>query len=270
MSTAESSSPKDKAIEWNTTVTMPTCMIERFDGQDYAIWARLMKNILKERKLWKYIDEKANIENYKEEEDEQALAEIQFTLSKLQMRLMIHSKTAYDMWKQLKDQHQHTSESNQMYLRNQLFGLKIKPDERMQEFINRINEMSDQLSALSDEKVPDKDKVLVLTRGVPNTYRNLVTAMHEAGRLGDYKHVTNSLINEEASQNESNIDTNTIEEKAFYSNNRGRNNQGGNRARNNFRGRSYNHGGQNQGGSTYRFDGNCNFCGIYGHKEFEC
>ena len=71
--------------------------VEKFDGKDYTIWVIHMKNILRERKLLKYVEGDA-IQNYDEEEDKQALAEIQFMLSNGQMRHVMHCTTAKDAW----------------------------------------------------------------------------------------------------------------------------------------------------------------------------
>ena len=44
-----------------------------------------MRNILRERRLLKYIDSLGDINEYNEEEDQQALAEIQFSLGNSQL-----------------------------------------------------------------------------------------------------------------------------------------------------------------------------------------
>src|SRR4051812_30538934 len=102
------------------------------------VWSIHMKNILRERKLLKYIDTKTNIENYDVDEDAQALAEIQFTLTNTQMRLVTQSTTAHDAWTRIKEKHQHTSKSNRMFVKNQFLSMKMKDKESMNDFIMRI------------------------------------------------------------------------------------------------------------------------------------
>jgi hypothetical protein len=98
-----------------------------------------------------------------------------------------------------------------------------------------------------------------------------VIAIQEAGKLDDYKHVTNSLINEETRRNEKkNPNENDYGEKAFYSKGKDRGNHrgsGGNYQ--NERGGSNSRYDQNNRNQS-KFEGNCNYCGIYGHKEIEC
>ena len=97
--------------------------IEQFDGKDYAIWSVHMKNILRERNLIKYIEGNADILNYSEKEDLQVLAEVQFTLNKTQMCMVMKWTRAYDAWCILKYKHQQSSTSNLVFLKNQFYSL---------------------------------------------------------------------------------------------------------------------------------------------------
>jgi hypothetical protein len=233
------------------TTLAPGRSIERFDGQDYAIWAIHMKNILRERKLLKYINTRTDISNYDEDEDAQALAEIQFTLANSQMRHTIHCETTHDAWEKLKAKHQQSSKSNRIFLKNQFLSLRMKTDETINDFVSRVDNLADQLTALSVEKVDDEDKSLVLTRGVHESYSNVVIAMQESDKLDNYEHVVTSLTNEETRRKENDIDE--VNEKAFYSSSRG------NRDQNN-----------KDESNKPRFEGTCHYCGKRGHKKFEC
>jgi gag-polypeptide of LTR copia-type/Integrase core domain/GAG-pre-integrase domain len=232
-----------------------------------------MKNILRECKLLKYID--ANVESYVTEEDEQALAEIQFAMTSSQVRLTIQSTTAHDAWERIKAKHQHASKSNRIFLKNQFLGLQMKEKETITEFISRVDDMAEQVTALSEEKVTDEDKSLVLIRGVNDSYKSNVLAIQEGDKLDNYEHVTTSLLNEEMRRNEKsgNNNNNGKQENAFYTN-CGRNNYGrynrGHRGRNNYN--NYNNQGNNDQSnqSTTKFEGNCRFCNKYGHKEIDC
>ena len=171
--------------------------IEKFNGTDYPLWSLLMKNVLRELELAKYIGIATTDANYKKNEDEQALAEIQFALEKPQLRAIMTCKTTKEAWDKLKAKYLHSSESNLVFLKNQFLSLKMKSDETIQEFIGRIDEMAERLSALGDE-VKEVDKALILTRGVPDSYKMTVVALQESNNFKDYEHVTNSLLNEES------------------------------------------------------------------------
>ena len=191
-------------------------MIEKFNGQDYAIWARHMENILMECDLSKYLNKHDDITDYKEGEDRRALAEIMFTLDKSQMRLVLKCQTANEAWEKLKAKHLHSSESNRIFLKQQFFGLKMKENETMQEFIARIDEMADQLISLDVNDINDESKTIVLLRGVPESYNTSVIVQQETNKLNDYEHVVNSLINEETRRNEKkNPSKDESGEKAF-------------------------------------------------------
>ena len=191
--------------------------IKRFDGDNYAIWRIYMRNILEERLLLKYIEDRA-ILDYALSDDQQALHEIQFTLSDSQMIQVMDATTAKEAWDKLKEVHLHSSASNRIHLKQQFMGMKMKPDEGMQDFINRINETAKQLTSLSMEAVKDEDKALILIRGVPRRYDTLVVAMEEAGKIDDFKHVSRSFLNREMTlkEKEEDYDDVSASETAFY------------------------------------------------------
>src|SRR5262249_61912804 len=94
--------------------------------------------------------------------------------------------------------------------------LEMKSNESIQDYANRVDELANQVNSLTTtpaDSIKDEDKVLALTRGLPEVYNIVVAAMRESGKLSDYKHVVTSLLNEETrlSGNNDNYD-----EKAFY------------------------------------------------------
>ena len=90
--------------------------IKLYDGTGYAIWSVHMQNILREKKLLNYLAPCVQIKEYKDEEDKQALAEIQFMLEDNQMRTVLHCDTANATWEKLKSKHIQVSEANQIIL----------------------------------------------------------------------------------------------------------------------------------------------------------
>src|SRR5947207_3028683 len=80
-------------------------IIDRFDGKDYAIWALHMKNLLREKKLVKYVDRMLakGQSGYIKADDEQVLADIQFTMDNMQVKLIMYCKTALEAWEKLRE-----------------------------------------------------------------------------------------------------------------------------------------------------------------------
>src|SRR4051812_30867605 len=100
-------------------------------------------------------------------------------------------------------------------------SMKMRSDERMQDFINQINETVKQLMSLSatGDAVKDEDKALILIRGVPRCYNMLVVAMKEAGKIDNFKHVSRSFLNQEMTLMKKEEDYNddaSMSEIAFY------------------------------------------------------
>jgi hypothetical protein len=136
----------------------PSRSIKTFDGQNYAIWAIHMKNILRERKLLKYIEPRANINNYDAESDLQAIAEIQFTLGDTQIQLIMNCDNTHDAWETLKSNHTNKSESNLVYIKQQFLSMKMKDSDTIKTFAAQINNTAEQITSMSGEKVSNLDK----------------------------------------------------------------------------------------------------------------
>lgn len=263
--------------------------IQKFNGTDYMLWATLMRNILTERDLVQYIQPSNRIMEYNEKEDQQALAEIQFTLDRIPLRSVIRAKTAYEAWITLKQDHEHSSKSNHVFLKNRFYGLQMTDKETIKEFANRITELAEQLENISGTVVPDEDKAIVLMRGIPEIYHSVIVSMQESGNTDSFQHVVNSLLNEESHLNEGRGESSNSSNQALYSNMRGRGQMRG-RPQMRDRGQSQ----RGQGGRPFQnrnfqagnrniqqtdnrnqqsqqsFQGNCHQCGKYGHRVSEC
>ena len=205
-----------------------------------------MKNILRERKLLKYIELRANIDSYDAESDLQAIAEIQFTLGDSQIQLIMNCETTHDAWETLKSNHMNRSESNLVYIKQQFLNMKIKENDSIKMFAAQINNMAEQITSMSGEKVSNLDKLLILTRGIPEKYRMKISAMEEMNKLSNFEHVVTSLTNEETRFNEKkkggdNLNT----ESAFYSLTRGHGRGRGNRGNLGNRGGNYSQNSEN-------------------------
>ena len=139
--------------------------------------------------------------------------EILFTLSDSQYSLIVNATMANKVWEILWKHHQNKDVSNCLNLRAMLLGICKNDGETIHKYIIQFNDLINQINALSDpnDKIKDIDKALILMRGLPATYKVVITAMRQTGKLADYEHVTMSLINEEASLQDENNDA-----KAFY------------------------------------------------------
>jgi hypothetical protein len=179
---------KDKASESSSSTTsttintiVPNRTIKTFDGSNYSVWAKCMRNVLTERDIDKYLDKRETISNYNEREERQALFEIQFVLADTQMKQVINCQMAYDTWEKLKTIYQHTDKSNLLFLKLQFLGLKMKDGERIHEFVRRIDEMADKIACMSEEPSNDEEKAIILTRGVSAKYHMTVIVIMQTG-----------------------------------------------------------------------------------------
>ena len=71
----------------------------------------------------------------------------------------LENATAHALWKQLCQHHERDSTVSRLQLRNMLLHDKLKPNERVNEFISRIVKVSEQLKLIG--KTPDDDELLL-------------------------------------------------------------------------------------------------------------
>src|SRR5262249_32293053 len=146
--------------------------------------------ILMEKGLLTYLKEKATIQDYKENDDVMALAEIQFTLTDSQMIHTLECATAYEAWEKLKSRHLHASKSNRIFLKQQFHSLTMRSGQSLEDFIKEGDLQAKNLRALG-EALSAGDQSLALICGVrPAELYNAVTVfLLEGTKLDDYGYV---------------------------------------------------------------------------------
>src|SRR3954469_21326438 len=138
----------------STTIAAPAIMMSRrtteeFDGNDYAIWAMHMNNILDEFGLSEYLNNQDTINNYDPTKDRKARAEILFTLSNSQARLVINTTTAKEVWDTLRAHRLYSSSANRLHLKAQLLSMKMREREMIREFVGRVDDLVNKINSLS-------------------------------------------------------------------------------------------------------------------------
>jgi hypothetical protein len=82
------------------------------------------------------------------------------------------------VWLKLESQYKLKSLTNKLYLKQQLYGLKMAEGSDLSQHINMFNQVIGNLKRV-DVKFEDEDKVLMLLNSLPTspTYENLVTTL---------------------------------------------------------------------------------------------
>ena len=220
-----------------------------------------MKLVLGENELSDYWKLTSEIQDYDKKKDDKALREILFTLHDEQLDLVTEATTAHGVWEILRKNYQNKDAANVLNLTHVLYNIQKDDSETIREYITRFNSLVNQINAISklNKRISGTNKAFMLMKGLPESYDMMCMVLRQNGKMSDYEFVTTSLISEEANKK--------TDDKAFYTSGQ-RGTQRGNR-------RANRHGNQRARGTgrsqqSHKFDGNCNYCVKYGHKEQDC
>ena len=86
--------------------------------------------------------------------------------------------------------------SNKLYLKKQLYGLRIKEETAVLEHLNFFNKVISKLLAV-DVKIDEEDKALILLSSLSESYDHIVTTMLYGKETFILEEVTSTLLSNE-------------------------------------------------------------------------
>ncbi len=163
-------------------------------------------NFLKARKLWKLclgtetLPPQAPAQQAEDFEVRTAriLSILGQTISNEHLHLIAAQNvtTPQQAWDALVGQFERPSLSNKMSLKSQLFGLKMKPDQSVDDLLRGLSNLVERLAALG-APVDEQDQVVILLRSLPVGFESLTTAYMAKGEVR-MAELREALINHEA------------------------------------------------------------------------
>ncbi|UYV68325.1 hypothetical protein LAZ67_5003884 [Cordylochernes scorpioides] len=230
--------------------------IEKLNSENYETWKMQMKMILIHSELWDYansirIKPETEVESSEwEKNDQKALATIVLSLSPSEIIHVKRCKTSAEAWKLLNEVHQPKGPATKVFLTKQLILLKMKPNERMQDYLNKFSSLADKLSEM-DAQVPEDFLSILLLCSLPESYEGFRTAIETRDKLPNFETLKVKMLEEAIRQTELDGTTDS-EEKVFL----------GNSERKPFSSTSK--------PKPKGFPFSCHFCGKKGHKAADC
>ena len=89
---------------------------------------------------------------------------------------VMDKKIIKGLWTRLEMLYMMKSLSNKLYLKKQLYGLRMKEGTIVLEHLNFFNKIISELIA-ADVKIDEEDKSLILLSSLPESYDHIVTTM---------------------------------------------------------------------------------------------
>jgi hypothetical protein len=111
-----------------------------------------------------------------EDLDARALSTIQLCLVDDVLFNIIGEETTTGLWSRMESLYMTKSLMNQIYLKRQLYSLKMREGTKITDHLNVFNTLICQLNSM-DVKPDDEDKVVTLLCSLPESWDHLVTSI---------------------------------------------------------------------------------------------
>jgi hypothetical protein len=175
--------------------------ITKLTGQsNYEVWSLRVQSLLVERSLSNAIEDGASL---KTEIDQKALANIRLTIEDGPLLQIRHSKTALEAWKMLKNLYSPKGFSSEFLICKELFETTLSKYSSMEEYLNKVKQLTDQLNAKGIE-LPKQVIVAWVLNNLTNPYEGFVTMVTQSYRTNsstiDLENLFSNLMDESRRQ----------------------------------------------------------------------
>ncbi|KAL8113644.1 hypothetical protein AgCh_020822 [Apium graveolens] len=154
--------------------------IELFNGRNnFTLWQSTVKDLLIQRGLYATLGGKKPTKV-----DDTKWGDMKLRAASTN-RLALAPEIKYDvleednpknLWEKLTKTYHSKYLANKLFLKKDLFGLKMEEDGDLRDHLNRFNGLINQLNNL-DEKLKDEDKVVLLLVSLPKKYNTVMTSL---------------------------------------------------------------------------------------------
>src|SRR3954469_16360636 len=185
-----------------TTTTATKFEVEKFDGKiNFLLWKMRETSLLVKEGSYpalQGIRKKPSTmgeDDWKEIEIK-AKATIILYLSDEVLYNVLNEDTAAGMWNWLESLYMTKSLSNKLYVKKQLYGLRMAEGAPILQHLNDFNKIVSDLLAL-EVKMEEEDKALILLSSLPPSYDHLVTTILYGKETLELEDVRVMLVNNE-------------------------------------------------------------------------
>lgn len=175
--------------------------LPKFKGKDFLVWkAQVEAYLAFKKKLWvvlnnapakrsipsttdevvktaatrEAVSREAEISKYAEDSLEVRSLLINALVAN-HVRLVMQLKTAKEIWERLISVHEQRSSANRITLQQEFFNIKMKKDERVADYIARVEHLHMQLRDIGVNTIDDQTLISTILAGLPNVYFNSIS-----------------------------------------------------------------------------------------------
>jgi hypothetical protein len=156
--------------------------IEKFNGKNnFEIWKVKMHDLLVQQGVVKALLGKAKqpasiTDEDWDEMDARALSAIRLCLADDVLFNIVTEKTAVGLWSKLESLYMTKSLTNRIFLKRQLYSLRMKEGTKIADHLNTFNTLLVQLSSMGVE-FESEDKAITLLCSLPASWDHFVTSI---------------------------------------------------------------------------------------------
>jgi hypothetical protein len=235
--------------------------VEKFTGKsNFALWKLKVRDLLVQQGLHKALDgatkKPATMTTSDWEDlDARALSTIRLCLADEVLFNIVEETTASGLWEKLEKLYMTKSLTNRIYLKRQLYSLRMKEGSKVAEHLNVFNTLICQLTDM-EVKIQEEDKAITLLCSLPESWDHFVTSisLSTADSL-KFESVVGALLSEEVRRKSS---TETAASEAMVA--RGRSKERGEKPRGSSRSKS----------KGKKCKAKCWNCNKIGHLKKDC
>ncbi|GJU39151.1 retrovirus-related pol polyprotein from transposon TNT 1-94 [Tanacetum coccineum] len=234
-----------------------------FDGKmDFTVWKMTIEDVLVQQGIDEALEEKQPAEmkdDVWKTMQKKASSTIRLALAPEIKYSVLKEKTPKDIWDKLTNIYASKSLTHRLFLKMELYSLKLEEGSNLHDHINSFNQLVCQLANV-DDAIKDEEQALLMLSSLPKSYKPFVQTMLTGRTTLTFEDVLKALRDNERMTGN---DSSSSSDKLLLADDSGR---GRNFQRGSSKGRSK----SRMGGDRDMSVVECYYCGDKGHMQVRC